>query len=126
MKKIILKFIAYIFSQYIILFTYFFLISDGNWHWGNLGNKQDIFFAIWMLFSLPVIEIILLIVPTIIALRKQGIKRLYILFLAFVLEFFICWFMTNQEIETWMIVKSTLSVILFIVFFRKQLHIFYH
>jgi hypothetical protein len=62
----------------------------------------------------------------IIALRSRGIKRFFILFLAFILEFFICWFMTNQEVETWMIIKSVLSIILFILFFRKELHIFRH
>lgn len=125
MKNKIIKFIAYILVQYILIYGYYFVVKKINWHWQNIKNEEDIIFTAWIFLSLPLIEIIILIFPMLMALKKEGVTRYLILIFCFVVEFFICWFMTNEKVETWMIVKIVLSVVLFFLFFRKQLHLFY-
>ena len=129
MIRIFLKFAWYIILKWIIFYIYQFIESviesgnQGKW-WGHATNKEGLLLAAFMLFALPLVEIIVLIFPLQFALKQNGWTAIIILILSFGLEFIIGWYATNQHFEVWMIVKIIVSAGLFYLFYRKQINIF--
>lgn len=119
--KFFVKFCAYIFLKYTLIFAYDFVIGGATWDWDSLRTREDWIYIGWMFLALPLLEIIILFFPFRIGLRQSGVLMYIILATVFIVEFFISWAVTNQKVETWMIAKVILSVILFLVMFKKQL-----
>jgi hypothetical protein len=115
------KFSEYIFIKYAILYSIYFMISGSMWDWGKLNDKENIIYTIIVLFSLPILEILFLFLPFTLALKQKGIKVLISLSICFIFEFFISWFFSSESIESWMIVKIGLSIVLFSMIYRKDL-----
>lgn len=74
-----------------------------------------------MLLALPLVELVVLYYLFQLALRQKGWNTILLLIVTFGLEFIIGWFATNQNFEVWMAVKIVLSVVLFVLMYRKQL-----
>lgn len=96
----------------------------GDW-WGKSTNKEDILLAFFMLFALPILEIIVLILPFNFALKQKGWLAIAVLLLSFMLEFIMGWYATNQHFEQWMIIKILLSVGLFYLMYKKRLNLLF-
>ena len=119
------KFAGYILLKWALFYLYQFLESGArlNWNWSKLQSFEDYFYTTWMLFVLPILEVIILIWPFQIALKQKGWVVILILIGAFALEFIIGWYATNQRFAVWMIVKIILSAGLFFLLYKKQLSI---
>lgn len=126
MARIFFKFTGFIFLKWILFYAYQILESQKKWDWGRVKTNEDVYFTAWMVLALPILELIILILPFHLALRQKGKLAILILLLAFILEFAIGWYATNQNLETWMIVKITISAVLFILLYRKQLQLATH
>lgn len=126
MAKTFFKFAGFIFLKWILFYAYQIIESGEKWDWSRVKTNEDIYFTAWMLLALPILELIILIVPFQLALKQKGNLTILILLLAFFLEFAIGWFATNQNLETWMIVKIVISTVLFILLYRKQLQLSTH
>jgi hypothetical protein len=121
MMKAFLKFTGYILLKWLCFYIYQVVESKRDWDWNRMQSREDIFYTAWMLLALPILEILILVLPFQLALKQRGWLVIAILLLAFVLEFIIGWFATNQRLEVWMIVKIILSMALFFLMYRKQL-----
>ena len=117
----IVKFIGYISAKWLLFYIYQFLESGNKLN--QITNHEGRILAAIMLLLLPVIEILVLYLPFQFALKQKGLLTIFILFLAFAIEFSIGWFATNQKYEIWMVIKILLSVILFFLFYRRQLNL---
>jgi len=122
--KAFTKFLGYISLKWICFYVYQFLepYATSDWHlsW-QLPNIKGVFLAVLMILFLPFLELIVLAWPFELALRQRGWRTVIILILAFIVEFFLNWSFTNQQIETWMIVKIIGSIILYLFLYRRQL-----
>ena len=123
MIKGILKFLGYVSLKWLCFYTYLLLNSKSKWNWNQVQTKEDIFYTVWMLLALPIAEIAILLFPFQLALRFRGLWLLVILVFIFILEFTIGWYATNRHLELWMIIKITLSIVLFLLVYeyRKML-----
>lgn len=121
MIKIFLRFAGYIFLKWVCFYIYQIAESKRYWEWSRVWEWEDIFYTIWIIIALPILEILILFFPFQIALKQRGLMAISLLFLCFALEFIIGWFATNQHLEIWMIVKIILSITLFFLIYRKQL-----
>ena len=117
-----LKFVGYILLKWICFFIYQFIESGNELNWGQPTNYEGRLLAAFMLLTLPILEIIVLIFPFQFALKQRGWKTILILVFAFMLEFLIGWYATNQKLATWMIVKLIFSIIIFYSMYKKQLN----
>ncbi|MEJ5146932.1 hypothetical protein [Sphingobacterium sp. MYb388] len=113
------KFGGYIAVKWVIFYIYLFLDGNSKWDFGRV-NVEGFFLAVFMLLSLPILEVGLLFLPVRLSFRQSKWTRLLILFCVFSLEFALGWYATNQDLETWMLVKIGLSILLFLLFYRKQ------
>lgn len=122
MIRLFLKFTGYILLKWFFFYAYQLIEggSMGDW-WGKSTNKEGILLAFFMLFALPVLEIIILFFPIHFALRQKGWFAIIVLLVSFSLEFLIGFYATNQHLETWMIIKIFLSISIFYIIYRKQL-----
>ncbi len=121
MGKAFLKFLGYISFKWVCFYVYQIAQSNKDWDWGRVKTKEDVYYTAWMLLALPVLELMILIFPFLLALKQKGELAVLILFIAFTLEFIIGWYATNQHLEVWMIVKIVLSMSLFFILYRNQL-----
>lgn len=117
--KAFFKFTGYIIVKWILFYTYQFVEGGDAWSF-NKANWEGLFLTGFMLLGLPLLEVIVLFFPTQLALHKKRWLATLLLFGVFGLEFFIGWFVTNQYVEIWMIVKIALSIGLFLLLYRKQ------
>ena len=115
-----LKFAVYILLKWTLFYVYQFTGGSTRWSFDKV-NGEGFFLATFMLIALPLVELVVLFFPLQLALRLKGWITTLILILVFGLEFVIGWFATNQNFEDWMAVKVALSVVLFVVMYRKQL-----
>lgn len=113
------KFGGYIAVKWVIFYIYLFLEGNSKWDFGRV-NVEGFFLAVFMFLSLPILEVVLLFLPVRLSFRQSKWTRLLILFCVFSLEFALGWYATNQHLETWMLVKIGLSILLFLLFYRKQ------
>lgn len=113
---ILLKWVGFYFCQFIE----FGVRSGWNIRW-QIPNSEGLFLAVFMVLSLPFLELIVLAWPFELALRQRGWRTVAVLFMTFIVEFFLSWFFTNQHIETWMIVKISESIILYLFLYKDQL-----
>lgn len=118
MKKIP-KFAVYILLKWALFYIYQFTGGSIKWSFDKV-NVEGLFLAVFMLFALPLMELVILFFPLQLALRLKGLVRILFLIAIFTLEFIIGWFATNQHFEIWMIVKIVLSILLFLLMYRKQ------
>lgn len=118
----LLRYLGYMSAKWICFYLYQYLASGRSWKWDRVVTKEDFFYTAWMLFFLPLVEMILLALPIHLAINQKGWLMITILFLTFALEFAIGWYATNQQFSAWMIVKIILSVGLFWLFYRKLLN----
>jgi hypothetical protein len=116
------KFAGYIALKWILFYIYQFVTGTTKWSFDKV-NGEGLFLAAFMLLILPLIELVVLFFPIKWALKQSSWLTILILIITFGLEFLIGWYATNQHFETWMMVKIVLSVILFLLFYRKQLTI---
>lgn len=121
MATTFLKFVGYILLKWIFFYIYQF--AGSNIKWNQTTNYEGRILGAFMLLALPILEIITLILPFYLAMKKKGWTAIPILILVFVVEFLIGWYATNQHIEVWMVVKIVLSMSLFYLMYRKQLNI---
>lgn len=123
--KAFLKFAGFILLKHLILGLYYFnKPGTSDWDWSRVKTTESIIYTFGMLLALPLLEMIILILPFQLALKQKGWVAIIILIFAFVLEFIIGWYATNQNLEVWMVVKIILSVVLFFFMYRKQLNFF--
>lgn len=118
--KYFIKLNIYIIVKYFFVFAYNFSFSTEqiNLDWAYLQTGKDWFYFLWMFFSLPLLEGIILFFPFKMALKYSAPKiYLYLIFI-FLLEFFLTWAITNQQLENWMIIKIIISVMLFFIVFQ--------
>ena len=118
--KAFIKFGGYIIVKWIVFYTYQFLEGSSKWDFGK-ANGEGLFLAAFMLLALPLLEIVLLFLPVRLSFQQSGWIRLLLLTFVFCLEFGLGWYATNQNLEIWMVVKIVLSILLFLLFYRKQL-----
>ncbi|MEA5141033.1 hypothetical protein [Arcicella rigui] len=119
MIKIFLKFVGYILLKWLCFYIYELAVN--GFKWNSKANKEGYILAAIMLFTLPLLEIIVLISPIHFALKQKGCIMISILIFAFLLEFMMSWYTTNQQIQVWMFVKMILSIGLFYYLYRKEL-----
>jgi hypothetical protein len=119
MKKTFLKFVGYILLKWLCFYIYELAVNGFNWD--SKANKEGYILAAIMLFTLPLLECIVLFLPINFALKQKGWIMISILIFAFLLEFIIGWYATNQKFEVWMFVKMFLSIGLFYYLYRKEL-----
>lgn len=119
MIRILLKFVGYILLKWFCFYIYQF--AESRFKWNSKLDKDGYILAVVMLFTLPLLEIIVLIFPINFALKQKGWIMISILVLAFLIEFLMSWYLTNQKIEVWMVVKMILSIGLFSYLYRKEL-----
>jgi len=111
---------GYIIVKWIVFYTYQFLEGNSNWDFGK-ANREGLFLTVFMFLGLPVLEINMLYLPVKLSFQQSYWIRLFMLVFVFCLEFGVGWYATNQNFEDWMVVKIALSIILFLLFYRKQL-----
>jgi hypothetical protein len=123
MRGEVFKFISYITLKWILFWGYQFFESGekSNWNWDKVNSMESMVYTFGMFLIFPILEIIFLMGPFYLALKKDGWMMIGILVLVFVLEFAIGWFATNQKFALWMVVKLALSIGLFFLFYRKQM-----
>ncbi|MEN5231891.1 hypothetical protein [Sphingobacterium faecium] len=114
------KFVGYIIMKWIAFYTYQFLEGTSKWDFGK-ANREGLFLATFMLLALSLLEVVLFFLPVRLSFQQSGWIKLLILTFVFCLEFGLGWYTTNQNLEVWMVVKMVLSILLFLVFYRKQL-----
>jgi hypothetical protein len=119
MIKTFLKFVGYILLKWLCFYIYQFAESDFKLN-PKVNNDGYILAAV-MLFTLPLSEIIVLALPINFALKQKGWVMVSILIFAFLIEFIMGWYATNQKFEVWMLVKMILSIGLFYYLYRKEL-----
>jgi len=119
----VLKFISYITLKWILFWGYQIFESGekSNWNWDKVNSIEGVVYTLGMLLILPILEIIILSGPFYLALKQKGWVMIVVLILVFVLEFATGWFATNQKFALWMVVKLVLSIVLFFLFYKKQL-----
>lgn len=120
MIKTMLKFSCYILLKWLCLYTYLLADSESKWDWDKVKTKEDAFYTAWMLFALPIVELLVLFLPFLLALRSEGLKSIVAFSCVFILEFVVGWYATNQHIELWMIIKITFSIVLFLIVYRYK------
>lgn len=114
------KFGGYIAVKWAVFYTYQFLEGNSKWDFRK-ANGEGLFLAAFMLLALPLLEIVLFFLPVRLSFQQSGWIRLFILTFVFCLEFVLGWYATNQNLEAWMVVKIVLGILLFLLFYRKQL-----
>lgn len=125
--KAFFKFVGFIALKYLIIYLYYFnKPGTSTWDWSRVNTTESVIYTFGMLLALPLLEIFILILPFQFALRRKGWAQVIVLSIAFILEFIIGWYATNQNLETWMIVKISISAVLFTLLYRKQLHLSNH
>ena len=92
------------------------ILSD----FSKLKTGEDIVYTIWMLAALPVFEMLILIIPFLMALRYKGWIGYMILTFTFLVEFLIGWYATNQKFATWMTIKIFISMLIYVVVFTMR------
>lgn len=109
-------------SKWILFYSYIFYESKGGWNWERVRTIDAILYTVWMIASLPVIEMIIMVVPLHLAIRQQRrAVKFMILILCFAVEFFVSFYATNEQLSEWMIIKIILSVVIFWLFYRRLL-----
>jgi hypothetical protein len=121
MEKVSFKFVGYILFKWLCFYAYQLTLSHVNWKTPNL---EGFFLATFMVLAWPILEIIVLWIPFHLAFKQKGITQILILLSAFILEFVLGWYITNQKFETWMLMKLFLSVGIFTLIYRKQVRLF--
>jgi hypothetical protein len=124
MTKSFLKFTLYIIIKWLVFYTYQFIEKNEKWTWERPEGKDGLFLAAFMLLGLPILELILLFLPFHFALKQKGWLLLLLLAIIFISEFFIGFYLTNQNIELWMIIKIIISILIFGLMYREQLKAF--
>jgi hypothetical protein len=119
MIETFLKFVGYILLKWLCFYIYEFAESDFKLN--PKANNDGYILAAVMLFTLPLLEIIVLVLPINFALKQKGWIMISILIFAFLIEFIMGWYATNQKFEVWMFVKIILSIGLFYYLYRKEL-----
>lgn len=114
------KFAGYILLKWVLFYAYQFIEGSPKWNFDK-ANGEGLFLAAFMLLALPLVELVVLYYPFKLALRQKGWITILLLIATFCLEFIIGWYVTNQRLEVWMIVKIVLSVVLFAFMYRKRL-----
>lgn len=121
MVKSFIKFSGYIFLKWVCFYSYVFIANKTLLKWDQKTSFEGVILLIGMLFIIPLLELLILFLPFNLFMKQKGWKTLFVLALAFSLEFLLTWSTTNQQIAIWMVVKIAISIILYLLLYQKQL-----
>ncbi len=116
-----LRYLGYMTAKWLIFYIWTFGICENNWEWSRVKSIEDIYYTIVMLLLFPFIEIVILALPMYLTIHQKRWSMAMFLALFFILEFTLGWYSTNQHFSSWMFEKIILSIILFYIFFKKQI-----
>jgi hypothetical protein len=116
------KFTTMVLIKYIVLYQ----ISDNSdsWNdWKSLKTIEDIFFIAWMFLFLPITEILILYFPFEFILNYKKLAFLFGFIVLIGIECILSLFFLSNEISSFITWKLFLSLVLYVLFFTKEIRI---
>jgi len=127
MGGFILKVVGYIFLRFIVFQSVLGLTSNDSKmvKLSDLQTGEDLFYILWIFLFFPVLEIIVLTIPFSYGLQKitesKSLWVIMLFLLLFGIEFLLAVLLTNYEISALKFYKIGISMMLFVMLFRKSL-----
>lgn len=127
MFRVSYKNITFFFLIKHILFLIFMMLTTHNYNLLDLSNIKtgsDLFFYLWLIFFLPVINILILLAPLYFSFRiKSGFTFLLAILVIFIVEYFIfVYFTSAKHIDVKGVYSAIFTALVFYLFFFRRVN----
>lgn len=126
LRPTFLNITVFIFVKYLLIYL-IFMVATNNYKLlqiGNIKNGQDLFYYLWLVLFIPIVDFIIFSVPYFLSFKSKS-RSLFIcsVLLITVCEYFVYVYFTSQKIldikGLWI---SVISLIIYFILFYKKVY----